>query len=86
MTSDKENHNVEEPNITFKTVRVFNSFEEADEYEAKKRASMSHDERLRIVEELRKKIFSQYLLPDGKWPTLSKKFKISTPHTDDTGQ
>lgn len=77
---------VQEPSTAFKSVRIFSSFEEAEKYEVKERASLSHDDRLKHVEELRKQVFHQHLLPEGIWPPLSKTFKIMKPYANDPGQ
>lgn len=85
-TSESEQNKAEEPETAFKTVRVFRSFEEEEEYTAKQRAAMSHDERMKHVEGLRKRVFHQYLLSDGTWPSISDTFKIVDPYISDTGQ
>ncbi|TVQ03959.1 MAG: hypothetical protein EA359_07845 [Balneolaceae bacterium] len=76
----------EEPSVAFKNVHIFNSLEEAAEFETKQRAGLSYDKRLLHVEELRKMVFHQYLLPDGRWPSLSKAFQIKKLHNHDSGQ
>ena len=67
-----------------KTVRFFSSHEQMEEHEAKERAALSHGERLQHVELLRKQVFSQWLLPSGKWPPVADVFKIMPPYTNDT--
>jgi hypothetical protein len=92
MTKDRRNktepdkNKIREPKINFNTIRVFDSFEEADEFTARERASLSYDERLEHIEILRKQVFGQYLLEDDTWPPISKSFKIMKPYTNDTGK
>ncbi len=91
MTNKKENPSksdkgkVAEPSTAFKTVRVFSSFEEAAEFEAKQSAGLSYHDRLKHVEELRKRVFHQYLQEDGTWPPISKSFQIMKSHPYDPG-
>lgn len=65
MTKNKKNNTnpdknkIREPKIDFNTIRVFDSFEEADEFTAKERASLSYHERLEHIEILRKQVFGQ---------------------------
>lgn len=84
--TDKNQNKAEEPATAYKTIRVFNSFEEAEEFEAKQRAALSYDKRMKHIEELRKRVFNRYLLPNGTWPPISKKFKIMKPYTNDPGK
>jgi hypothetical protein len=80
------NHNkAEEPETAFKTIRVFDSFEEMNEYDSKQRASLSHGECLQQVEELRKRVFHEHLLPNDRWPPISKTFKVVEPYVNRTG-
>lgn len=69
-----------------KRIAFFNSFEEENEYVAKEKAKLSYDERMKNIEELHKLVFSQYLLPDGKWAPVAKVFKIMKPYTNDPVQ
>ncbi len=82
----EEQNRVEEPEAAYKTIKFFDSFEEMNEYDAKQRASLSHDECLEQVEELRRHVFHQYLLPNDYWPSVSKSFKIVEPYVNKTGQ
>ena len=66
-----------------KTVRFFSSFEEENEYVAKERAALSYDERMTYAEELRKRIFSNFLLSDHRWKPIAKVFKIMPPYTNE---
>ena len=84
--SERDKNKLREPKIDFNTIRVFDSFEEADEFTVKERASLSYDERLEHIETLRKQVFGQYLLEDGTRPPTSKSFKIMKPYTNDTGK
>lgn len=84
--SKSEPNKVHEPNTAFNTVKIFNSFEEEAEYTAKQRAAMSRDERMKNIEELRKRVFHQHLLASGKWPPVSKIFKIMDPYVSETGK
>ena len=76
----------EEPETAFKSIRIFDSFEEEAEYTAKQRAGMSYDERMKNIEELRKRVFHQYLLSSGEWPSIAKTFKIMDPHVGEAGK
>lgn len=59
MTNKKENPSksnkdkVEEPSTAFKTVRIFNSFEEENEYTIRSYAALSPEERLASVTQMR---------------------------------
>ena len=48
-----------------KTIRIFYSFEEENEFVAKERFALSYNERMLHVEVLRKQIFNKYLLKNG---------------------
>lgn len=76
---------VNEPIAAYAEKRIvfFNSFEEENEYTAKKRAETPPDKRMLFIEQLRKSIFNKYLLPDGSWPSIKKVFKIMPPYTND---
>ena len=63
-------------NSSKKTIRFFNSFDEAEEYGLREMANHSHEERLRNLQILRKRIYSEYLLPDGTWPRMERKLTI----------
>lgn len=84
-SSDKKSERAEEPTTAYKTIRIFTSHEEAAEYEAKQSAELTYDERLKYVEELRKRVFYRFLLDDGTWASISEKFRIMKPYTHDTG-
>lgn len=60
-----------------KWIHVFSSFEDEKNYNSKKQASLSYDERLSQLEELRKLVYKDYLLPDGNWPPLAKVITIT---------
>lgn len=64
---------------TTKTVRFFSSFNEENNYVAKQRAAQSYDERMLNAENLRRMVFSEYLLPNGKWKAVERTFKIVKP-------
>ena len=66
-----------------KEIHFFNSFEEENEFTARQRASLSYDERMKNIEQLRKMVFSKYLLDNGSWPPIAKVFKIMKPYTND---
>lgn len=76
---------VNEPRVAYGEQRIvfFNSFEEENEYVAKERAEIPHDKRMLFIEQLRKRIFNNYLLPDDSWPAIKKVFKIMPPYTND---
>ncbi len=84
--TDADHNKVREPEVAYKTIRVFSSFEEAAEFTYKERASLSYDERLQHIEILRRQVFGEYLQTDGTWPPVSKTFKIMKPYTNDTGK
>ena len=66
-----------------KTVRFFSSFEEEYEFVVKERAALSYDERMTYAEELRKRIFSDFLLSVHRWKPIAKVFKIMPPYTNE---
>ncbi len=75
-----------EPEVAYgksiqKTIRMFSSFEEENEFIAKQRYMLSRDERMVYAEQLRKMVFHKYLLPDGTWPPIAKVITLSNPHT-----
>src|SRR5690606_18348728 len=55
---------------------VFDSFEDEGDYVAKQRAETSYEKRLTDVEQLRKRIFPNQLLPDNSWKRVPRIFKI----------
>lgn len=59
--SKNDQNKAEEPQTTFKTVRIFNSFEEQEEEEIRWLASLSPEEHLRNTTALIKRIFSDQL-------------------------
>ena len=84
---NKDTGKVEEPEVAYekamdKTVRFFSSYEEENEYVAKQRAALSYEERMTYIEDLRKKVFNSYLMPDGRWKPIEKIFKIMSPYTN----
>ncbi|MEX2592039.1 MAG: hypothetical protein WD426_04640 [Anditalea sp.] len=64
-------------------VVFFDSFEEENEYVAKQRANTSYEKRMRDMEQLRKNVFHNHLLPDNSWKPVAKIFKIMPPYTHD---
>ena len=64
----------------------FNSFEEENRYVAKERAEIPHNKRMMYIEQLRKRVFNKYLLPNGLWSPIEKVFKIMPPYTNDISQ
>ena len=78
----KDNQSVNEPSAEYqksaakKSIRFFNSFEEAEDYGRKQMAGHTHEQRLQNLEILRKRIYAEYLLPNGEWPPLSRTFKV----------
>lgn len=85
-SSEEKPNKAEEPKTAFKTVRFFDSFEEENEDTAKQRAATSYDERMKNIETLRKRVFNEHLLANGKWPSISNTFKIMDPYVGKTGQ
>ncbi len=77
---------VNEPSVAYgkRQIVFFDSFEEESEYMAKQRAATSYEKRLTDMEQLRKRIFHNHLLPDNSWKPIAKKFKIMPPYTDDS--
>jgi hypothetical protein len=79
---DENPDNVNEPQAEYqpvkpkKTITFFNSFEEMEEDRYKYLASLSYEQRLINLENLRKQIYHSLLLPDGTWPLLSRKLTI----------
>jgi hypothetical protein len=86
MDKRDDQNKAEEPQTAFKTIRIFDSIEEMNEYDSKYRASLSHGESLRQVEELRKRIFHEHLLPKGYWPPISGTFEVVEPYVNRTGK
>jgi hypothetical protein len=84
--SEDESNKAEEPKTAYNTVHIFDSFEEEAKHNARQRAAMSYDERMEQIEGLRKRVFNQYLQPDGSWPSISQKFKIMEPYTNEAGK
>ena len=82
---NKNQGKVEEPVATYsvsmdKTIHFFSSHEEENEYVAKQRAALSYEERMTYIEDLRKKVFNSYLLPDGSWKPIEKIVEIMPPY------
>jgi hypothetical protein len=84
----KEKNIVNEPSAHYnattdnsKKIIFFKSFEEENEYTAKLRALLSYDERMIYAEQLRRIVFSQYLLPDGNWMPVAKVLSHKEPRT-----
>ncbi len=66
-----------------KTIHIFSSFEEENEYVAKERAAQSYDKRMQNAETLRKLVFNKYLQPDGSWKPVERIFKIMKPYVNE---
>jgi len=83
----KNSSEAKEPPAVYSTTKIktFSSFEEEEKYTADQRASLSYDERMAYIEKLRKIVFSQFLLPDGTWPSIAKSFKIMPPYINESG-
>lgn len=60
-TSKNDQHKAEEPKVAFKTVRVFNSFEEQEKAEIEWLASLSPEEHLQNTTALIKRVFAEDL-------------------------
>lgn len=67
-------------------VSFFNSFEEEAWYVAKQRSETSYKKRLTDMEQLRKKVFHNQLLPDNSWKPVSRVFTIAPPYASDDSQ
>ena len=63
-----------------KRIRIFSSFQEENEFVAKERAALSHNERMLNAEELRKSLYYNYLLENGTWPAIVNVFEIMPPY------
>jgi len=75
----EDGEEINEPNISYNTpkkITFFQSFEDAENYGRKQMALHTHAQRLANLEKLRKRIFSDKLLPNGSWPLLSKSFNL----------
>ena len=78
----KDNQSVNEPSAEYqktsakKSLLFFNSFEESKDYGRKQMAEHTYQERLRNLEIIRKRIYAEFLLPNGEWPPLSRTFKV----------
>lgn len=79
----KKNKAAEPQTAYGKRIVFFKSFKKMGEYEAKERAALSHDDRMKHLEQLRKMVFSKRLLRSGKWQPVSKMFKIMPPYTNE---
>jgi len=86
MSQKEKNSEAREPEAAYQTIRIFKSFEEEQEYNAKQSAAVSHEDRLRHAEILRKHVYAQHLQPDGLWPPMSQSFRIMKPYTNDPEQ
>jgi len=78
----KENNRVEEPFVAYRNapVKIFNSFEEANEYDAKERAKLSPEESLMIATSLIKRIYADELAKVRK--PYSKITIVKNEHSD----
>ncbi|MGQ0828978.1 MAG: hypothetical protein ACT4ON_11365 [Bacteroidota bacterium] len=74
---------VKEPLVSYgdKSIHVFNSFKEQEEYLRKKMAELSPKELMNKLEEMRKFFMRDQLLSNGNWPALEKKITIQEPKT-----
>lgn len=79
---------VKEPSAIYgkRQVIFFNSFEDEEKYVAKQRAETSFEKRLKDMEQLRKRVFHNHLMPDNTWKPIARIFKIMTPYTNDDSQ
>jgi hypothetical protein len=78
---DETNNQVNEPQVAYKpagkkTITFYNSIDEMEEDRYRYLASRSHEECLSHLEEFRKNMYNDSLLPNGTWPLLSRKFTI----------
>lgn len=77
-----DNDKVNEPQVQYrvvngkKSITFYNSFDGMDEDRWRYLASTTHEQRLTHLEELRKQIYHNALLPDGTWPLLSRKLTV----------
>ena len=62
-----------------KSIQIFNSFEEQEDFQRKQMATLGPEELLNNLEKMRKFFLKQYLLPDGSWPPLAKIITIHKP-------
>jgi hypothetical protein len=62
-----------------RTIHFFNSFEEQEEFQRAEMAKLNHEELMTKLEMMRKFFLREHLLPNGKWPSLSKVITIQKP-------
>ena len=77
---DPDKNKVNEPSAEYQKqeIRFFNSFEEMNESQYAHWRSLTPEQRLNDLEQMRKTFLSKYLLPNGEWP-LDKILKIKEP-------
>ena len=82
----KEQSQVNEPAIHYspggKKLVFFNSFEQQEEYELKQMASLSKDELLNKLEDMRKFFLRDHLLPNGNWAPVKRIITILKAKTE----
>lgn len=83
MTEKNDNNKINAPGAVYQSYRIFHSYEEEQEYTAKKRAELSYQERLRHAEILRKQVYGDSLKSHETSSPLSNSFRIMKPYTND---
>lgn len=80
----KKENKAEEPAASYKSrsFKIFSSFEEQENYHLKQMASLSREELMNKLEEMRKFFMREYILPGGEWPPLKKTISIKSPKTE----
>ena len=73
---NKEQSQANEPIVHYSTggkkLVFFSSFEQQEEYELKQMASLTKDELLNKLEDMRKFFLRDHLLPDGNWAPVKR--------------
>ncbi|MDB5283692.1 MAG: hypothetical protein JWO06_2767 [Bacteroidota bacterium] len=59
-----------------KGIKFFGSFEEAEDNGRRQMAEHTPEQRLLNLDILRKRIYSEYLLPNGEFPGSNRSFKV----------
>ena len=72
---------VNEPAISYgkRTIHVFKSFAEEEQFKLKKMAAMTPEQLMDTLEAMRRFFLKEHLLADGKWKPLERIITIRKP-------
>lgn len=83
---DEKNENskneLNEPSVSYgnlKQITFFNSHEEQELFHIQQMANRSPEESMKVLEQLRRIVFKEYLLPDGNWKPIEKVITFKKP-------